>query len=178
MTNTGPILAQCWSIVTCIGWIGNVYRADIRYIQWTFILNKTKKYKKNNKVQQCLKQLQVMLEDTLSCPEGHLFCKECIRRSAEEVVGQGRVNFSCLTDCQSEFSTNTLQQVLTSKMFSLVLRKIQEEEIKKADIPDLVSCPFCPFATIMPDVEDKVFRCLNPECLKESCRWDHNCLSV
>ncbi len=49
--------------------------------------------------------------------------------------------------------------------------QIQEEEIRRADIPDLVSCPFCSFATIIPDDDpDKVFRCMNPECLKESCR--------
>ena len=31
---------------------------------------------------------EVLPEDSLTCPEGHLFCRECIRRSSEEVVGK------------------------------------------------------------------------------------------
>lgn len=30
-------------------------------------------------------------------------------------------------------------------------------------------CPFCEFAAI-PASEDKVFRCLNSDCMKETCR--------
>jgi TRIAD3 protein (E3 ubiquitin-protein ligase RNF216) len=87
------------------------------------------------------------------------------------VIGQGKTDFKCLDGaCSEHFSLSTLQHVLSVNIFSIVLRKMQEEEIQKADIPDLVSCPFCSFATIMPDQNDKVFKCLNPECLKESCR--------
>ena len=53
-----------------------------------------------------------------------------------------------------------------------MLRKLQEEEVRQAGIPDLLDCPFCSFATIMSDPNDRVFRCLNPECLKDSCRWE------
>lgn len=44
----------------------------------------------------------------------------------------------------------------------------QLEEIKAAGIEDLVTCPFCDFATI-PAPGDKIFRCMNEECMKESC---------
>lgn len=43
------------------------------------------------------------------------------------------------------------------------------EEIKAAGIEDLVQCPFCNYATIMPP-DVKIVACLNPECQKESCR--------
>lgn len=46
------------------------------------------------------------------------------------------------------------------------------EEVKAAGIEDLELCPFCDFATI-PAPTDKIFRCLNPECMKESCRQCH-----
>lgn len=72
--------------------------------------------------------------------------------------------------CELEFPLAVLQELLPTTTFSLALRKMQEEELRLADIPHLVNCPFCSFATIMPDQEDKVFRCMNPECLKESCR--------
>ena len=75
-----------------------------------------------------------------------------------------------LLQCEAEFSVETLSKVLPAKTMSLCLRKMQEEAIRLADIQDLVSCPFCAFSTIMPNPEDKLFRCLNPECLKESCR--------
>lgn len=62
-----------------------------------------------------------------------------------------------------------MQKVLTPKMFSKMAQKKQMEEVKAAGIEDLETCPFCDFATI-PAVGDKLFRCLNPECMKESCR--------
>lgn len=123
----------------------------------------------------CCYDDELLPEDMMGCPDGHKFCKLCIRRSTEELIGQAKLQFPCLSaDCKSEFHLRTLQEVLSSKMFSTLLRKIQEEEIKKADIPDLVCCPFCTFATIMPDENDKVFKCENPECMKESCRFVSN----
>ena len=119
----------------------------------------------------CCYDNEVLFEDMLTCPEGHLFCSTCVRRLVEVGVGEGKVHFACLAaDCPQEFTTATLQNVLSSKTFSLVLRKMQEEELRNADIDDLVSCPFCTFSTIMPNPDDKVLRCLNPDCLKESCR--------
>ncbi|XP_071162656.1 E3 ubiquitin-protein ligase RNF216-like [Mytilus edulis] len=113
---------------------------------------------------------ECMFEEMSVCAEGHLFCKECIRRSSEVIIGDGKTKFPCLLDsCTEEFPVSVLQQILPTNMFSILLRRLQEEEIKQAGIPDLVSCPFCSFATIMSD-EDKVFKCMNPECLKESCR--------
>ena len=115
---------------------------------------------------------ELLLEDMLPCPEGHLFCVECIKRSSEELIGQAKVKFPCLEgQCTEEFTMVTLQKALRPKTFSLLLGKIQEEEIRQADIEDLVTCPFCSFATIMPNPHDKVLCCKNPECLKESCRW-------
>jgi hypothetical protein len=52
----------------------------------------------------------------------------------------------------------------------MMLRRKQLEEVKAAGIEDLETCPFCDFASILPD-EDKVFCCLNPDCMRESCRY-------
>ncbi|CAC5400493.1 RNF216 [Mytilus coruscus] len=101
-----------------------------------------------------------------------LMMNVCLKKcqSSEVIIGDGKTKFPCLLDsCKEEFPVSILQQILPTNMFSILLRRLQEEEIKQAGIPDLVSCPFCSFATIMSD-EDKVFKCLNPECLKESCR--------
>jgi len=42
--------------------------------------------------------------------------------------------------------------------------------VQAAGLADLVQCPACNFATIMPDPLDKIVRCRNPECGKETCR--------
>lgn len=62
------------------------------------------------------------------------------------------------------------QAVLKPSVFSMMLRRKQLEEVKAAGIEDLEMCPFCDFASIPPH-EDKVFRCLNPDCMRESCRY-------
>ncbi|KAL3872806.1 hypothetical protein ACJMK2_036006 [Sinanodonta woodiana] len=114
---------------------------------------------------------ECLFENMTSCADGHLFCKKCVQRSTETAIGMGKTEFPCLTgSCEHKFTLSALQQVLPPSMFSILLRKLQEEEIKAADIPDLVFCPFCSFATIMPNKEDKVFCCQNVDCLKESCR--------
>lgn len=66
--------------------------------------------------------------------------------------------------------TASFQTILKPELFSKVLEANQMEEIRAAGIEDLVQCPFCSYATIMPP-EQKVMVCLNPECLKESCRF-------
>lgn len=59
--------------------------------------------------------------------------------------------------------------VLDPKLLRKAFQKKQMEDVKKADIEGLESCPFCEFSTIPPP-GDKIFRCLNEDCGKESCR--------
>lgn len=61
------------------------------------------------------------------------------------------------------------QSALNPKLFSKIAQKRQVAEVKAAGIEDLESCPFCDFAAI-PAKTDKIFRCLNPDCMKETCR--------
>ncbi|KAK6181366.1 hypothetical protein SNE40_009232 [Patella caerulea] len=115
---------------------------------------------------------EVLFEDMATCADGHLFCKECVKRSTEAAFGDAKTKFPCLTGtCEHDIPLSVLQSIVPPNLFSNIIRKLQEEELRLADIPDLVSCPFCSFATVMPDPNDKVFKCLNPECLKETCRF-------
>ncbi|GFO07344.1 E3 ubiquitin-protein ligase [Plakobranchus ocellatus] len=119
----------------------------------------------------CCYDDECLFEEMTSCPEGHLFCKTCLVRSTEAAFGDMKTKFPCLSgDCDQNIPLSILQTVIPANLFSKIVRRMQEEEILQANIKDLVSCPFCPFATIMPNPDDKVFKCLNPECLKESCR--------
>lgn len=52
------------------------------------------------------------------------------------------------------------------------MRLKQAQEIKAADIEGLETCAFCDYSVILsPDL--KIINCLNPECKKETCRYEH-----
>lgn len=104
------------------------------------------------------------------CGEGHVFCNDCVVKGVDMKLSEAEVKIGCFTDCQSEFSLQVLQKALPPTKFSKLLIKKQAAEVLAADVEGLVSCPFCHFASIPPP-EDKVFKCLNPECMKESCRY-------
>lgn len=104
-----------------------------------------------------------------TCDDGHVFCNSCIVRGTEFILANGKTHVDCLLNCGNEFSLAVLQQILPPTKFSILLCKRQEAEVMAAGLEGLVSCPFCHFASIPPP-EDKVFRCLNPNCMKESCR--------
>ena len=78
-------------------------------------------------------------------------------RHAEGQIGLQNLKFPCLDgDCDNEFSLTVLKSVLKSSTFSNLLKRKQAEEIEAAGIANLESCPFCNFATIMPNEQDKV----------------------
>ncbi|XP_050735752.1 bromodomain-containing protein 4B-like isoform X2 [Eriocheir sinensis] len=101
----------------------------------------------------------------------HEFCIECIRKHVAALIGQGHSSFRCMNGyCEAEFSWRTLRRVMEPVVYRKVQERRQQEEVMAAGVEDLVSCPFCCFMIIMPNPENKVLECLNPECLKESCR--------
>ena len=127
----------------------------------------------------CCYSDEILREDMFSCQGGHCYCKDCIQRASEVAVGEGKTRLQCLGgnegNCDESFELSVLQNALKPNLFSKWLKKIQADELEKADIEGLESCPFCPFATIMDSTpeENKVFVCQNPDCGKESCRLCH-----
>ena len=119
----------------------------------------------------CL-QAEVLQEELLPCPAGHQFCRECVRRHGEEQVGQGRGAIPCMDmTCTQPYTLFTLEKVLPTRLHSLVVERVQAEEVRQAAVEDLVSCPFCPYSvSIDPEEGSHVFHCENPDCMKDSCR--------
>lgn len=118
----------------------------------------------------CCFDEEIMPNDIVTCPEGCRFCKFCVKRSSEIAVGENKMNFPCLSgNCNTEFSLLVLQSVLEPKVFSKIAQKKALAEVKAVLHDELESCPFCDFANI-PAPGDQLFRCLNPDCMKESCR--------
>ena len=101
----------------------------------------------------------------------------------------GQCVFTCLNpDCRYEYSAALIGRLLPPTLFSRLLTKIQQEELRRANIPNFEQCKFCTFGTsetlslhlrtrssrrmlsVIDDPNERVFRCLNQECLKETCR--------
>ncbi|CAG0883282.1 unnamed protein product [Darwinula stevensoni] len=95
--------------------------------------------------------------DMEACSAGHIFCRSCVTRFDYTF--------------QSKFPLACPLKLLRPSVMSRILRQRQAEEIRTAGIPNLESCPSCYFAIIMENPEEKLFRCLNPECMHESCRF-------
>lgn len=111
-----------------------------------------------------------LVAEVAMCEAGCMFCRDCVRRGAEVQIGDSKATISCLLSCGENFPLAVLQTLLPPQMYSKVLQRIQMEEVRAAGLEDLVQCPACSFATIMPDPEDKVIICGNKDCGKMTCR--------
>ncbi|XP_060535263.1 E3 ubiquitin-protein ligase RNF216-like [Cylas formicarius] len=112
---------------------------------------------------------ELIPEECFVCGAGCIFCKDCVQKGVETRIADGHLTFPCFEDCGSEFGLNRLQMVLPKKTFERLVLRVQSEEIKRAKIEGLETCPFCDFAAI-PVEGSTVFQCENPDCGKESCR--------
>ncbi|EJT97149.1 hypothetical protein DACRYDRAFT_72456, partial [Dacryopinax primogenitus] len=108
----------------------------------------------------------------VQCAEGHLFCRDCARRQAEERLGLRQTDLLCMdqSDCNAPFPETEIARFLTEKSLNLYHRIKQGKEIEKAGLVGLESCPFCDYACVIENDEEKLFRCENEECLVISCR--------
>lgn len=108
----------------------------------------------------------------VQCPDAHLFCRGCARRSAEECIGNRKTNLLCMdqSDCKLPFSESEIQRFLPAKTFELWHRIKQEQELELAQIPGLESCPFCSYAVVIENEQERLFRCENSQCGVVSCR--------
>lgn len=75
-----------------------------------------------------------------------------------------------MSGCQELFTDGVLAGILTASAMSLYHRLRQMKDLEMAGIDGLESCPHCPFAVVIDNPNEKLFRCLNPECLKVTCR--------
>ncbi|KAK9393098.1 putative E3 ubiquitin-protein ligase [Crotalus adamanteus] len=110
-------------------------------------------------------------EELTQCADGHLFCKECLIKYAQEAVfGSGKSELSCMEgSCTCSFPTSELEKVLPENILCKYYERKGEEEVAAACADELVRCPFCNFPALL-DKDVKRFSCPNPCCRKETCR--------
>lgn len=113
-------------------------------------------------------------EEMTQCTDGHLFCKECLVKYAQEAVfGSGRSELSCMDgSCTCSFPTSELEKVLPENILCKYYERQAEEAIAATCADELVRCPFCNFPALL-DKDISLFSCPNPRCRKESCRKCH-----
>ena len=100
---------------------------------------------------------------------GHWFCSSCVKAGVENQIGQNTTNTSCLADCAGKFSLQILQRILDPKVFAKFCQRVQEDELKMAEIEGLEFCVKCGHPNVC-DEGNTVFTCINEECKKETCR--------
>ncbi|XP_067089632.1 E3 ubiquitin-protein ligase RNF216 [Osmerus mordax] len=113
-------------------------------------------------------------EKMTQCSDGHLFCKECLVKYAQEAVfGSGRSELSCMEGgCPCSFPVCELEKVLPESILGKYYERQAEEAVAATCADELVRCPSCNFPALL-DPGVSLFSCPNPRCRKESCRKCH-----
>ncbi|ROL49446.1 E3 ubiquitin-protein ligase RNF216 [Anabarilius grahami] len=80
-------------------------------------------------------------EEMTQCTDGHLFCKECLVKYAQEAVfGSGRSELSCMDgNCTCSFPTSELEKVLPENILCKYYERQAEEAIAATCADELVS---------------------------------------
>lgn len=108
----------------------------------------------------------------VQCPEAHLFCKDCARRNAENVMGNRQTVVQCMDQdgCTAPFSDKECERFLKPNQIQLLEKLRSESALDAAGIAGLVKCPYCPWACVIENPDERLFECKNEECGKVTCR--------
>lgn len=114
------------------------------------------------------------IEDFGQCTEGHLICKVCIKKHAENTIYQQlscKIKcIDCNDKCFGEFSEETLEIILNERVFSEYKNLKKMEEINELCVDDIniKLCQHCGAGTdIGEDSEQALLVCM--ECFKDTC---------
>lgn len=110
------------------------------------------------------------LDNNISCTEGHLFCKTCIKTTiTQDIFNPIDCRFNCMhtSKCDGFFRIDDVESCIKNeKLIKKLTLKTLTSELKKAEIEGTVSCREC--ETIFILEESDVLRC--PNCKIRTCR--------
>lgn len=114
------------------------------------------------------------MEDFGQCTDGHLICKMCIKKHAENTIYQQlscKVKcIDCSEKCFGEFSEETLKSILNDRVFAEYKNLKKVEEINQLCVDDIniKLCQHCGSGTdIGEDSGQTLLVCM--ECFKDTC---------
>ncbi|CAF0787945.1 unnamed protein product [Brachionus calyciflorus] len=120
---------------------------------------------------QCCFDNEFLPEDIIQCESNHQFCTACIKKYVETNIGDSKYKFKCFGEkCDLEIPMRVIKSILEPNIYEKLMKKIQNEEIKNANLPGLEFCPHCNYAAIIENPDERVFYCQDPDCMKETCR--------
>jgi len=114
---------------------------------------------------------EVPFSDMVQCNEGHLFCRECLKRYVQEsVFGSSKTSMDCMTSgCKSSFPPGQIKLALPPELAARYDERLAEDNLLKAEVENLKRCPHCNYAVIIDDPNITVIYCKNTECMKSTC---------
>lgn len=83
-----------------------------------------------------------------------------------------------VSGCQAPFPDSELFRILSAKTLSLYHRLQQAKDLQDAKIDGLENCPYCPYACVIEDEDEKLLRCGNEACGIVTCRKCHRPVSL
>lgn len=116
--------------------------------------------------------VDVPMTRMVQCAEGHLFCADCIKKYVEETVySSGQTTVHCLDQdgCKANFPMAQLERAVPAHQLSKIFARLADLDIQKAGLENVHRCPSCDFQMEIPNPDEKLFICRNPECGLESC---------
>jgi len=96
-----------------------------------------------------------------------------MRAYASTLLGVYNPDIQCLhqSGCKALIPESELRRFLSRGMMKLWERAVQRKEIQAAELGGLEECPFCDYAVVIENTEERLFRCSNEEeCGVVSCR--------
>lgn len=112
-------------------------------------------------------------QSMVQCPESHLFYRTCMKSYGANLLGMHDPKINCIdrSGCAAPIPESELRWFLLDGMMKLWERVKQRKEIEAAGLGGLEECPFCDYAVIIDDAEDKTVRYGNlGVCCVVSCR--------
>lgn len=115
-----------------------------------------------------------LIDEFGQCTEGHLICKPCIKKHAENSIYQLLTSkikcIDCTTKCFGEFDENILQKILEPRVLGEYKNIKKLDEIKEISIDDIniKLCQHCGAGTDIGENEEQILLvCM--ECFKDTC---------
>lgn len=110
---------------------------------------------------------EVPFDRCLQCPEGHVFCKNCVMKMIETTISEGRSSVKCpaMDGCGLDIPMSQLERAIPEKTLQRLFQTEAMNDVIKSGLPNLVKCANCGF--IVEFLGSSNMRC--PQCQKETC---------